>query len=323
MGENFNMRAGTAIGTVHLISLLACTVALAPATQARAIRITAPSIDQASAPPTADDATDPQASQPLTADESAMLGKVLSFDPVNPVDAAPAPALHLPSLSKPQTLDLKRTDNADGSSAVSVKQPLATSELDTNVGADLNTAPSTPTIYQPGKPFPGTVDERGSGAAWASIGVSNLASVDARVEPINEQGKLGTNFKHSVPIGDKLSVTIQGNYSLAETYNQPSAEQASISGLPLRVAAAPDPRAQTAPASPKAWGSDKSVKLDILSTGTTFSADIVTASNDPITHNTISADQKLLGPLHVTTAMSDIGQPVTNKSITAGFTLKW
>jgi hypothetical protein len=40
-------------------------------------------------------------------------------------------------------------------------------------------------------------------------------------------------------------------------------------------------------------------------------------------HDTLSADQKLFGPLHVTTAVSDIGQPVTNKSVTAGFKLNW
>ena len=50
---------------------------------------------------------------------------------------------------------------------------------------------------------------------------------------------------------------------------------------------------------------------------------MTTASNDPVTHNTLSADQKLFGPLHVTTAVTDVGQPSESKSITAGFKLNW
>jgi hypothetical protein len=37
----------------------------------------------------------------------------------------------------------------------------------------------------------------------------------------------------------------------------------------------------------------------------------------------LSAEQKLYGPLHVTTAVTDLGQTTSNKSITAGFKLNW
>jgi len=42
-----------------------------------------------------------------------------------------------------------------------------------------------------------------------------------------------------------------------------------------------------------------------------------------VTHNTFSADQKLYGPLHVTTAVTDVGQTTSSKSISAGFKLNW
>ena len=61
--------------------------------------------------------------------------------------------------------------------------------------------------------------------------------------------------------------------------------------------AAPPPRVDTADT--KIWGSQKAVKFDILPTGTTFGAGLATASNDPVTHNTLSAEQKLYGPLHL------------------------
>ena len=47
--------------------------------------------------------------------------------------------------------------------------------------------------------------EQSSGAAWASVGVPNLAIVDARVDPSNDQGKLGTTFKHSIPVGSNFA----------------------------------------------------------------------------------------------------------------------
>ena len=62
------------------------------------------------------------------------------------------------------------------------------------------------------------------------------------------------------------------------------------------------------PAAQQVFGNEKAVKFNILPTGTTLGAGFANASNDPVTHNTFSADQKLYGPLHVTTAVTDVGQ---------------
>jgi hypothetical protein len=314
------MRTGAAPSAVQAIVALACALAALPAAQAQDIRIIAPSAGTSAAPPT----DDPQASQPLTPEESAVLGQALLFDPANLAATKAARPLRLPSLSKPHDLSVNGTQNPDGTSKVALKQPLATTDWDANVGADLKTAAPPPTSFEPGKPFPGTVDGAGSGAAWASVGVPNLASVDARVDPTNDQGKLGTTFKHSIPIGKQFSVTVQNTYSVTETFSPPMTTTATAtgpSGLPLM--AAPLPTTAQPPAQTEVYGTEKSVKFNIQPTGTTLGAGFTTASNDPVTHNTLSADQKLFGPLHVTTAVSDIGQPVTNKSITAGFKLNW
>ena len=77
------------------------------------------------------------------------------------------------------------------------------------------------------------------------------------------------------------------------------------------------------PPTPQIWGSEKTVKFNLLTTGTTLGAGIATASNDPVTHNTFSADQKVYGPLHVTTAVTDLGQPTASKSLSAAFKLNW
>jgi hypothetical protein len=305
------MRTGAAASAVQAIVALACALAALPAAQAQDIRITAPA---AAAPAQAGD----QATQPLTPDESALLSRALTFDTADLADTQSARPLRLPTLAKPHKLSVNGTHNADGSSKVAVKQPLATADWEANVGADLKTAPPPATSFEPGKPYPGSADDAGSAAAWASIGLPNLASVDARVDPANDQGKLGGTLKHSMPIGKDVAVTVQDTYSVTETFSQPATGAA---GIPLL--AAPLPAASDSQAPSEIYGNEKSVKLAISPTGTTLAAGITTASNDPVTHNSLSADQKLFGPLHVTTAVSDIGQPVTNKSITAGFKLNW
>jgi hypothetical protein len=78
-----------------------------------------------------------------------------------------------------------------------------------------------------------------------------------------------------------------------------------------------------APGSSQVFGNERSVKFNILPTGTTLGAGLTSISNDPITHNTFSAEQKLYGPLQVTTAVTDFGQTTSNKSINAGFKVHW
>jgi hypothetical protein len=109
-------------------------------------------------------------------------------------------------------------------------------------------------------------------------------------------------------------VTLQSTYSVTETLGQPSP------GPDMPMMALPP---STAPMSPQAFGNEKVVKFNILPTGTTLGAGLSTVTNDPVTHNTFSAEQKLYGPLQVTTAVTDFGQTTSSKSITAGFKLHW
>ena len=287
--------------TRWIIAVYVCALAVAP--------VAAQEVDA-----TADAANSP-ADTPLTPEESTLLGNALLFDPTNLGDSKPAKPLRLPGLNDPNKFDVSHNGNPDGSGTLVLKQPLA-SEWDAKVGADLKLT-ATPDGYRPGKPWPAAGADRDSGAAWASVGVPNLASVDARVEPNSDQGKLATTFKHSIPLGGSFSVTLQNSYTLTENFSPPAARP---SDLPLMAAPA---ATTTTPPTPQIWGNQKAVKFDVLATGTTFGAGVTTASNDPVTHNTFSADQKLYGPLHVTTSVTDFGQSTTSKSITAGLRLNW
>ena len=247
-----------------------------------------------------------------TAEDNASIDKALAVDPASYLNM-PARPLRLPALAAGKGLDLSRTDRPDGSGTVVVKKPLA-SEWDANVGADLGYAADTPYGYDPRNPLRAT--RNAGGAAWASVGLPNFASIDARVDPNNEQGRIGTTFKRSLPVGDKFSVSVQSRYSVTESLGQP---QPTASDIPLRIAPPSDPAAPV----PRVWGNENIAKFNILPTGTTLGAGLSSTSTDPVTHNTLSAEQKIYGPLGVTTAVTDVGRVNENKSVTARFKLTW
>jgi hypothetical protein len=301
------------------VAACGCLLAFLPAAQAGEIRITAPA---ASLPA---EAADAELRQPLTPEESDMLGRALAVDPATLASKPSKHGLRLPGMPKPASLAVNRTDKPDGSSTVAVNHPLApgldSAVLDATIGADVTLAAPPPSVYQPGKPLPGAApNDSGSAAAWTSVGLPNFASVDARVDPANDQGKIGGTLKHAVPVGKSLSVTLEDRYAMTETLSPaaPAPAAPSVSSL-----AAPPPVTAPPQGPTQVFDNSKSVKLNIAPTGTTFGAGMTTASNDPVTHNTLSADQKLFGPLHVTTSVTDVGQPTVNKTISAGFKLNW
>jgi hypothetical protein len=303
-GEFFGMRSGAIVCAVWITAASAC------AFPAAAQDASAPAATAA-----ADAGANPEADVPLTPEESATLGSALTVDAADLAGSRPVKPLRPPSLNDPNKFDVSHSDRPDGSSTLSVKQPLA-SEWDAKVGADLSPAAAAPDGDTPSKPFPLQPAGRDSGAAWASVGVADLATVDARVDPGSDQSKLGTTFKRSIPVGGKFSVTLQDSYSMTETFG---AAAAASSDVPLMT----EPTATPGPATQQIWGSQKAVKLDVLATGTSLGAGITTASNDPVAHNTFSADQKLYGPSHLTTAVNDVGQSTVSKRISAAFRLTW
>jgi hypothetical protein len=261
-----------------------------------------------------------RAKAPPPPDASAVLSRALTFDPFS-LSATPVKPLRLPSLGNPDALAVSRTNSQpDGSGTVSVKQPLPT-YWNANVGADLGLAPDTSPMSidrlsydQIDRPLP-TRSQRNSGAAWASLGIDNLATLNARVDPTSDQGRIGTTLQRSIPFGSRFSVTLQDTYSFTDSFSNPGATAPND----IPVMAMP----QASAGASQVWDNQRGVKFGILPTGTTLGASMASSSVDPVTHNTFSAEQQLLGPLHVTTAVTDVGQPTENKSIAAGFKFNW
>jgi len=308
LGMVFGMRLDAIVCAAWIIAAAACGFAATAAAQDAA----GAAIDSTVPPVNADEAANPPPETPLTPDEAAELGNALTFDSATLTEAKPAKPLRLPGLADTGKFDV--SGKPDGSSTMTFNRPLA-GEWDAKVGADLNLAPAPGDTHQPDRPLPVIGGKRDFESAWASVALPNLAMVDARLDPGNDQSKVGTTFKHSIPVGGSFSVTLQDSYSVTQSIGAPAA---APSAVPLMAAPSGGPAA-----TPQFWGNEKAVKFDVLSRGTTFGAGVTSASNDPITHNTFSADQKLYGPLHVTTAVTDFGQPTASKSINAALKLNW
>jgi len=234
-----------------------------------------------------------------------VLGCALAAAPAAAQDAPAAAPAGNPDPAAPDNVTLDDLFVAPAPIAAPVKplrlpQPLPVG-FDTKLGADV--APTPSPVYQPGAPLPGT-GNADSGAAWAKMGVPNFASVDARIDPGSDRGKFGATLQQALPVGGSLSVTLQDSFSMTDT--------------PRLTAAMPPP---AAPA--QIWDNERQLKFTVLPTGTTFSAGRTTSSIDPVSHTSFAADQKIYGPLHLTTAFNDVGQPTSSKSIKASLTLNW
>jgi hypothetical protein len=191
-----------------------------------------------------------------------------------------------------------RTDNPDGSANYSVNKPVG-APWDAKIGADLSTTAALRDLDDPRRlPGPAPANS-GSGSAWANVAVPYFATVEVRAEPSMDSDKFATKLQRSVPVGESLSVTAQSSLGVTEL------------------------RAPTPDAATRLFSTDNSLQLNILATGTTLAAGTSTLTGDAVTHNRLTAGQKVYGPLNVAGSIHDPGQPTSNMSITAGMNFVW
>jgi hypothetical protein len=224
-----------------------------------------------------------------------------------------------------------RKDNKDGSSQVTVGTNIPT-DWQTKVGVDLGLAP-TPSLrpaqvenLQVGS----AIQDGSSGAAWANLtapGPVPLAwdktSVDARVDPLHEQSRLGTTLSRTVLIDKNMSMTLQNGYAVTQSLsNTPMVQQ------PFDPFAIPAPRPSSGAANvmpaPQIWSNEDAVRFNLSSTGTTLSVGAKVQSTDEHWLRSLSAEQKLFGgPISVTGALTETPTGDISKSIMAGFKQAW
>ena len=203
-------------------------------------------------------------------------------------------------------------DKSNGSSDVSVKQSLS-SFLDTRVGADMTVTrqPQTLTeaqLLSERLANGGNLPQSG-GTAWAAITAPGAGSIwdktaiEARVDPSQDQTKLGTSLSKSLPLNEQYSLTLQNGYNLVE---QGVVPVPGIIGRPARN-----------------YETDQSAQLSIAETGTSFTAGQTLSSTDDKWLRKVGAEQKLFGGVSISGSIGETPLGTTNKSLSAGFKQSW
>src|ERR1700684_2583408 len=119
-----------------------------------------------------------------------------------------------------------------------------------------------------------------SGSAWAAItapGVGSIwdkTAVEARVDPAQENGKLGTSLSKSLPLSEQYSLTLQNGYNMIQ---QGIVPVPAIAGRPARN-----------------YETEQSAKLSIAETGTSFSAGQTLSTNDDKWLRKLGAERQLV-----------------------------
>ena len=240
----------------------------------------------------------PEAGAAATASADQPDFSLLIDAPSVPDDRKPAPPSDL--AAAPATVG-SRVDKADGSMTLTAGEALPTpwdAKWDAKVGVDL-AAPPIDT------PLPGQgAEDHGTG--WANLAVPaapiglDKATIDARVDPAADQGKLSTALSRSLPIGGGFSLTLQNGYAVTQTLANPN-------GMP----------------NPRIYTGDGGVKLD-LPTQTAVSARASMSSSEDRPTPSLSAEQKLFDtPLRITGTISQRPTGETDRSIMAGFRQTW
>jgi hypothetical protein len=222
-----------------------------------------------------------------------------------------------PSKARPATqaaadMSWSSKDKSNGSAAVSVKQSLS-AFLDARVGADMTVVnqpqalTSSDLLRQ--KFASDAQPSQSSGTAWAAITAPGLGSiwdktaVEARVDPSQEQSKLGTSLSKSLPLSEQYALTLQNGYNVIQ---QGVVPVPGIPGRPVRN-----------------YETDQSARLSITDTGTSFIAGQTLSSADDRWLRKIGAEQKLFGDISISGSIGETALGTSNKSLTAGFKRSW
>jgi hypothetical protein len=199
----------------------------------------------------------------------------------------------------------------NGASAVSVKQSLSPF-LDTRIGADMTVAKQgtlTASEVLSEKLANGGSVPQSSGTAWAAItapGVGSIwdkTAVEARVDPGQDQSKLGTSLSKSLPLNDQYSLTLQNDYNLIQQGIVP------VPGIVSRPV--------------RSYEADQSARLSITDTGTSFTAGQTLSTNDDKWLRKVGAEQKLFDGVTISGSIGETAQGAANKSFSAGFKRSW
>jgi hypothetical protein len=260
----------------------------------------------------ASEASATEAAAAPAADDADIRDLELDWSQLN-VDAstlttAPASRLRLPPQAGGE-MSWSSRDKPNGSAAVTVKQPLSPF-WDARAGADMTVTrqpPATMSELLSEKLANGGNAPQSSGAAWAAVtapgagAIWDKTAIEARVDPSQDQSRLGTSLSKSLPLNEQYSLTLQDGYNLTQ---QGTAPVPGISGRSV-------------------YQTEQSAKLSIVDTGTSLIAGQTLSSADDKWLRKLGAEQKLFDGASISASVGETPQGMTNKSLTAGFKRSW
>jgi hypothetical protein len=233
----------------------------------------------------------------------------LNVDAATLMAMSPASKARLAPRADPTNEMTWSSKDRPNGSAVSVKQSVSPF-WDTRIGADMTVVrqPSTLSELLAEKAANGGNEPQSSGTAWAAITAPGVASiwdktaVEARLDPAQDQSKLGTSLSKSVTLSEQYSLTLQNAYNMIQLGVVPTA---------------------LAPHATRNYETEQSAKLSIAETGTSFSAGQSLSTTDDKWLRKIGAEQKIFGGVSLSGSISETPFGAANKSITAGFKQSW
>jgi len=224
----------------------------------------------------------------------------------------PASKARQPKASAGSDTSWTSKNKANGAAEMSVKQSLSPF-WDTRIGADMTVVSQPQTLTSADllrqKFSPDSQPSQSSGTAWAAITAPGIGSIwdktaiEARVDPAQEQSKLGTSLSKSLPLSEQYSLTLQNGYNII---------QQGIVPVP-GIVAHPSRNYQT----------EQSAKLSIADTGTSFVAGQSLSSTEDKWLRKFGAEQKLFGGVTINGSIGETALGTSNKSLSAGFKHSW
>jgi hypothetical protein len=224
---------------------------------------------------------------------------------------APTSKARLPQAGPSTEMSWSSQDKPNGSAAVSVKQTLSPF-WDARVGADMTVTrePTTFSELLAEKSVNGGNEPQSSGTAYAAVtapGVGSIwdkTAVEARLDPSQEQSKLGTSLSKLLPLNEQYSLSLQNGYNVTQQGIVP------VPGLvperPLR-----------------SYATDQSATLSMTETGTSLIAGQSLSSTEERWLRKFGVEQKLFGGVSIAGTVGETPGGAANKSITAGFKQSW
>jgi hypothetical protein len=234
----------------------------------------------------------------------------LNVDASTLVTAPGSKARLAPQAGSGNEMSWSAKDKSNGAAGVSVKQPVSPF-WDARIGADMTVTrqPATMSELLTERATNGGAEPQSSGTAWAAVtgpGVGSIwdqTAVEARVDPTQDQSKLGTSLSKSLPLNEQYSLTLQNGYNVIQQ------GIALVPGILARPA--------------RNYGTDQSAKLSITDTGTSFVAGQTMSTTDDKWLRKIGAEQKLFDGVSISASVGETSQGATNKTLSAGFKRSW